>query len=86
MWTRIRIHKTTFSTVGRYAVYVYFIMQVDMASLKARLGQVEAERAELAARLEDTGRRAEADRQRLNSTLCEEVSASQLQQVSATDI
>jgi hypothetical protein len=54
-----------------------------MASLKARLGQVEAERLQLAARLEDTGRAAEADLQRLRSTLCEEVSASNLQQVSA---
>jgi hypothetical protein len=58
-------------------------MQVDMASLKARLGQVEAERAQLAARLEDTGRAAEADLQRLSSTLCEEVSVLNLQQVSA---
>ncbi len=53
-----------------------------MASLKARLGHVEAERAQLAARLEYTGRRAEADLQRLSSTLCEQVSASNLQQVS----
>jgi hypothetical protein len=54
-----------------------------MVNLKARLGQVEAERAQLTARLEDTGRAAEADLQRLSSTLCEEVSASQLLQVSA---
>ncbi len=58
-------------------------MQVDMVNLKARLGHVEAERAQLGARLEDTGRRAEADLQRLSSTLCEQVSASNLQQVSA---
>ncbi len=44
---------------------------------------MEAERVQLAARLEDTGRRAEADIQRLSSTLCEEVSALNLQQVSA---
>jgi hypothetical protein len=59
-------------------------MQVDMLSLKARLGQVEAERAQLAARLEDTRLGAEADLQRLSSTLCEQVSASQLQQVKFT--
>ncbi len=52
-------------------------------SLKARLGHVEAERAQLTARLEDTGRRAEADLQLLSSTLSEEVSVLNLQQVSA---
>jgi hypothetical protein len=80
---RILIHNTVLHCRYMLITCTVLYMKVDMASLKARLGHVEAERAQLAARLEDTRLGAEADLQRLSSTLCEEVSVLNLQQVSA---